>query len=438
MKSKTILVEKMVNGGYGLARLHDGQVILLQNSLPGEEVLYSVDAQKKKTLFGRVDAIVSRKNSARVTPPCPYYGRCGGCDLQHCSYPEQVQLKKEILEELFAAFPVTVPPFVPSPEQFGYRQRIRLQLRNDKIGFYAFRSREIAEIEACLLAHPLINTVLREVSPKKEFHLLCRNSTAVEFLYNPATESVTLLFHYLRPPRPSDTKTALQLTEKTESLERIFFQGEKFPLHGPFSSSANHNRESKTFSQTINDRYNGITHTFLWEVGGFCQVNLRQNQQLVDYVIQKAAPTKNHHLLDLFCGMGNFSIPLAHSGGSLTGVESQGAAIRCAAINSMTAGLKNTEFIKGHVDTVCARLKHQGRIFDTTLVDPPRQGLTDLPPTLAALASHTILYISCDPSTLVRDVTALLDLNFQLVEIQPFDMFPQTHHIETVVILEKN
>ena len=436
MKSKTLLVEKMVNGGFGLARLKNGQVILLQNSLPGETVLHTVHSQKKKTLFGRVDTVLDG-HSSRITPPCPYYSECGGCNLQHCSYTGQVQLKHEILNELFSKFPVTVLPFVASPEQFGYRQRIRLQTEGGRTGFYAFRSSEIVAIDACLLAHPLINSVFQAIRLHKEFQLLCHNSSAVELLFNPATNAITLLFHYQRPPRPNDRKTAVHLTEKTDSLERIFFKGAGFSLDGPFHRQALHHRESKTFSEELVHGLNGTAYTLSWEVGGFCQVNLHQNRQLLNYVVKKVAG-REHDLLDLFCGMGNFSIPLAYSAKSLTGVEAQGAAIRCARLNGLAAGLTNTEFIQGPVSDICAQFKQQGRTFDVTIVDPPRQGLTDLVPTLAALNSQTIVYISCDPSTLVRDIASLLDVNFRLIEVQPFDMFPQTHHIETVALLEKN
>ncbi len=437
MKSKTIVVEKMVNGGFGLARLNDGQVILLRNSLPGEAVLYTVDLQKKKTLFGTVDSVLDRHGS-RITPPCPYYGECGGCDLQHCSYHEQVQLKKEILIELFAPFFVTVLPCITSPEQFGYRQRIRLQTGGDRVGFHAFRSIEIVAIEACLLAHPLINRVFKAVRPQKEFQLLCRNSSAVEFLYNPENDAITLLFHYRRPPRPNDRKTAVQLAQKTDTLERIFFKGVGFSLDGPFYRQPRQRRESKTFAEELVIGQNGKEFRISWEVGGFCQVNLHQNRQLVQYVHKKVGSDREHDLLDLYCGMGNFSIPSAYSAKSLTGVESQGAAIRCAKLNAVTAGLTNTDFIQGQVSDICARFLQQGRTFDVTIVDPPRQGLTDLVPTLAALTRRTIVYISCDPSTLVRDIASLLDKNFRLLEVQPFDMFPQTHHIETVAVLEKN
>ncbi len=427
----------MVNGGFGLARLNNGQVILLRNSLPGETVLHTVHSQKKKTLFGRVDSVLDG-HSSRITPPCPYYGDCGGCDLQHCRYNGQMQVKQEILNELFSRFSITVLPFVASPEQFGYRQRIRLQTEGDRTGFYAFRSSEIVAIEACLLAHPLINSVYKTIRLLKEFQTLCRNSSAVELLYNPGTNAITLLFHYQRPPRPNDRKTAVLLTEKTDSLERIFFKGGGFSLDGPFHRQDLQPGGSKTFSEEIAHGQNDTTYTVSWEVGGFCQVNLGQNRQLLKYVLKKVGSCRECDLLDLFCGMGNFSIPLASSAKSLTGVEAQGAAIRCAKLNGIAAGLTNTDFIQGQVNDICVQFLQQGRTFDVTIVDPPRQGLADLVPTLAALTSRTIVYISCDPSTLVRDIASLLDANFRLIEVQPFDMFPQTHHIETVALLEKN
>jgi 23S rRNA (uracil1939-C5)-methyltransferase len=431
MNDNTIIVEKMINGGYGLARRDNGRVVLLQNSLPGEKVLYTTGEKRKNTLFGRVETVLTAHHQ-RIPPPCPYYGKCGGCDMQHCSYDGQSALKRKILEELFVGLVPAIPLPLPSPRQFGYRQRIRLQIDRGKIGFFKFRSSEIIAIEACLIAHPTLNHVLGQVLERDEFHALCRQSSAAELHFNPAGETTSLLFYYRRKPRPNDFTTALELAAKTEALETVFFKGETFPLDGPWPES------SRLLNQRIPAGAGHPGFSLIWEIGGFCQVNLLQNHNLIHYVRQLCSSPKNRNLLDLFCGMGNFSIPLAQSAQSVVGVEGQGASIRCAEINSRNAGLNNTRFIKGSIDAVCRRLVKEKRIFDTTILDPPRHGIPQLAQDLAALTVHSLIYISCDPATLVRDIKELLQNGFRLISVQPFDMFPQTHHIETVALLEKN
>ena len=435
MKTNTIIIEKMVNGGYGLARKKDGQVLLLRNALPKEHLQYTITEKRKGTLFGCAQTILE-PHQARISPPCPYFGECGGCDLQHASYDLQLEIKRAVLAELFSGVSESIQPLIPSPRQFGYRQRIRLHTRNGKFGFLRFRSTEIIPIERCLLAHPHINSVLERVLPQEAFAKLCRISDEVEFLFNPADEQIRLLFHLQRKPRSTDCKTAEKLTTNTKLLASVYFTGETFAQIGPLSGNIS-TETSRLLSQTIQTPGSHELTTLSWEVGGFCQVNLEQNSKLIECVGGNC-DSEGEHLLDLYCGMGNFSIPLAHKFATIIGVEGQGASIRCARHNSSEANLSNIEYIKGAIHKVCQKLIAEGKIFETTIIDPPRQGIAGLPEMLTLLTTRKLIYISCDPATLARDTRNLIRNDFHLTHIQPFDMFPQTHHIETVVIFEKN
>ncbi len=436
MESNTLTVEKIVNGGYGLARDDAGQVILLHNSLPGETVRYRITDKRKKTLFGQAEP-VGTAHAFRIVPPCPYYGRCGGCNLQHCSYDGQLNIKTQIVAELFQDLSKNIGTCAPSPEQFGYRQRIRLQIHDNTVGFLRFRSAEIVPITACLLAHPLINSVLESLLQSESFQILSAISKELELLYNPETNSVTLLFHGKRRPRPTEQKRADKLVGTIDAVERIFFTGSDFSLEGPYTNGTGA-CGTKLFSYLFEETSAYKPFRLSWEVGGFCQVNLHQNKNLINYVLQHCQGFSGLQILDLCCGMGNFSIPLAQIADSVIGVEGQGAAIRAAKQNSTEAGLTNTQFIKGAIDSACLKFIKEKRRFDLTLVDPPRQGVGACTTDLAKITRKRILYISCDPATLVRDIINLQNQNFRLISIQPFDMFPQTHHIETIAILEKN
>ena len=269
------------------------------------------------------------------------------------------------------------------------------------------------------------------------FEKLCENGTEVEFLFNPASSRVTLLFHCQRKPRPTELKAATELVQRITDLENVYFSGTNFLRLGPYPEKTTGKDEFR-LSYIITKNSPLQSFRLNWEVGAFCQVNLLQNEQLIEYVLQCCKPDSNLQILDLFCGMGNFSIPLAQLAGNLIGVEGQGASIREARNNSDKAGLANTEFIKGNIGTVCDQLIEDDRSFDITVVDPPRQGIAGLWSKLSKLTARRLVYISCDPATLVRDIHKLIELRFHPVSLVPFDMFPQTHHIETVTVFEKD
>ncbi len=438
MMTNRVKVEKIVNGGYGLGRLNNGQVILLHNSLEGEEVQYGILEKRKKILFGTAKSILS-PNGHRLNPPCTYYNKCGGCNLQHCNYDGQLQIKNSIVKELLQIIPGStwnLRPIIPSPLQLGYRQRIRLKIHSDKVGFLQFRSKEIIPIDICLLAHPAINRVLSEILETMEFSKLCAHGEEIELLYNPNTSLITCLLHYGRKPRPADRNSAITLVEKTDTLERLFFTGSCFSLEDPFGQTGN-DCGSKSFSQQIHFDRTQNTCKLSWEIGGFCQVNIAQNHNLVNFVLQQCGDIATKVILDLFCGMGNFSIPLAMSAQSLLGIEGQGSAIRSARKNSLKAGLRNTVFTKGSIHQVCNELIKENKKFDIVILDPPRQGIPGLSAHVCSLTREKIIYISCDPATLARDLEILVNSGFRLTEVQPFDMFPQTHHVEAVAVLEK-
>jgi 23S rRNA (uracil1939-C5)-methyltransferase len=443
--NKPIRIEKIVNGGFGLGRLDDGRVVLVGKVLPDELVNIAVAEDKKQYLAAESAAIVE-PHPARIKPPCRWYGTCGGCDLQHCDYPEQLRIKTAIIRDLaLRRFPETgatllslLRDILPSPSPFGYRQRIRLQVdTGGRAGFLGFRSHRIIPIGSCLVAADELNMVLAELPRTAGYTGILKNCREIELLLNPISSKVVCLFHLKRRPRPTDIRHADAITATIPLLERVFFCGTDFPPAGPFGSGTD--APSNTLRMVLPPfRSDGPPITLGWEVGGFCQVNLRQNVRLIGHILQDCGLRAGDSVLDLFCGMGNFSIPVACRTASLLGIEGQGSAVRSARANSTKAGLANTIFEKGPIHDACRRLARQGRVFDFVILDPPRQGVPDLASELAALTGRNLVYISCDPATLFRDLFALTRHGLAIRHIQPVDMFPQTHHIETVVLLEKN
>jgi 23S rRNA (uracil1939-C5)-methyltransferase len=185
-----------------------------------------------------------------------------------------------------------------------------------------------------------------------------------------------------------------------------------------------------------------------WEAGGFCQVNVEQNQNLISTVLSMARPGPHDRILELYCGMGNFSLPLSLHAGEVTGLEGQGSAIRSAkrnvALNKRLLQKQhgkspalNCHFTKISVPAGVRQLIQAGRKFDIIVLAPPRQGAAEIIPHLAALKADRLVYISCDPTTLTRDIAGLKQAGYTVSQMQPIDMFPQTHHLETITLLER-
>jgi 23S rRNA (uracil1939-C5)-methyltransferase len=443
MNTHSLTISKVINGGDGLGRLENGRLAMVPGTLPGETVTITEQEDKKTYILGKVISI-DQQSATRITAPCQYYAQCGGCDLQHAAYPEQLHLKTEIVADLLSSQNINigsdnkshgVNPALPSPQTLNYRQRIRLWVdRDGRCGFRQFRSHNIIPIQRCIIAKESINNVLAALIPRQPFNRLLSHTTELELLWNPKSNNITAIFHQQRKPRPADFTSAQELCDAISVLERIYFSGEKFPLTcgAPADSANTMTIEYAQFHE------NDSALCLSWEVGGFCQVNLEQNHNLIELVLEYAAVSSSETVLDLFCGSGNFSIPLAQRAASLLGIEGQGAAIRSARANSDSAGLDNTTFQKSPIHQSCESLCLEGASFDCLVVDPPRQGIPGLARQLYTLCRSRMVYISCDPATLCRDLADLQKAGFIIKTIQPVDMFPQTHHIETVVLLEKN
>jgi len=446
MQPETVTIEKIVNGGYGFAHLATGQVLLVRHALPGESVLVSIEETKKNHVFGRILQILS-PHAARRIAPCRYFGQCGGCNLQQSDYCCQLQIKTAIVRELLErskqeevrnSLPLVAEP-IGAPEEFAYRQRLRLQVgKGGILGFHAFHSHSLVPIRACLLAGTSLNATLTALRTAVEVQKLMAVSSEVELQENPLTGKVVIIFHLERKPRPAEIVAAERFSANSATVERIFFAGEHYSLMGPYGDS-----KDTAAGKILAVHYPEIAgcHGDLllsWEAGGFCQVNLRQNHNLIAVVLQFCGVIPGQRVLDLYCGMGNFAIPLALQGADVLGMEGQGSAIRSAQHNAARAGCTTACFRQSPIHDGCRELSASTARFDCVVIDPPRQGAAELAGYLATICRSRLVYISCDPATLCRDLDDLVSHGFTIKRIQPIDMFPQTHHIENVVLLEKN
>lgn len=444
-KSVVLTVEKVIKGGLGLGRLADGQVVMVPRVLPGERVRVRLCRRHKQ--YQEADLLeVLQPSDQRVTPVCPVYDTCGGCDFQHAAYGEQLRLKNGILAETLCRaglcredeLATLMGAVLASPKTLGYRQRIRLQVAQGRAGYFGRQSHSLTPVSRCPLAGEIINSVFADLSASKQFNSLLPMASAIELLENPGHGSVILLLHYTRKTRPADHQAARLLCQALPLLEAVIFNAAD-QAKGPCFTDQGEIPPGGLFVEfSLPAKLCGRPFTLGLEPGGFCQVNLDQNENCISLLLDWTRETKPGKMLDLFCGMGNFSLPLAMRGWEVTGMDMQRSTIRSAVRNAEGVGLAGScSFRQESAMKAAERLLDEKTTFDCILLDPPRSGCAELISLLPALDARQIIYISCDPATLVRDLTGLTRANYRLLEIRMVDMFPQTAHQETMVRLER-
>jgi len=439
-----IVIEKVVAGGMGLGHLPDGQALFVPYCLPGETVRGRVVRHRKQYSEAHLVEVISPA-AERRTPPCPHFGACGGCDLQHADYATQLTLKEMILRELLGRggitgvggqLPLTV---AASPQEFGYRQRIRLQVAPDgRLGFHRPHSHEVVAITHCPLAATAINEVIASLGRQPAASQLSAHAAALECILSPDEERIALLFHFEREVRAADRQQAVALCNTLPLLKGVLFSVPGKAL-GP---AVTHSGPSDDLTPlqirfTIPASVAGQPLALTVEPGGFSQVNPQQNEAMITTLLAWLGLAGSETVLDLFCGMGNFSLPLAVRARSVVGMDLQGAAIRSAKRNAELNGLANCRFEKCGAEEGAQRLAAAEEQFDLVLLDPPRSGGKEVIPYLTRLGAGRLVYISCDPATLARDLHLLKAQGYGIERMRLFDMFPQTHHLETMVLLRR-
>jgi 23S rRNA (uracil1939-C5)-methyltransferase len=419
-------IESVAFKGYGVTRIY-GKVVFVPYTITGDKAWIDVVEEKKKYSMGRLVEIVE-PSSRRVVPPCPYFGSCGGCQWQHIDYLAQGELKKEILRELLQRLGKLkeIPPirFMLSPKPYDYRIRIQLKVKGKAIGYYQERSHRIVEIDRCPISHPLVNQIIQEL--REESAALSRMEE-IEINVSPEEGKGVILFY----PRSYDRRTEHFMKNFLQS--RPVLRGIALPRKGGFNFFGN---PALNLTTHLNQEGEKRNLKLRISPGSFSQVNPEQNETLIQTVLEFSEVNQGERVLDLYAGVGNLTLPLATRAREVLGIEENRMAVEDARFNAERNGITNCELIQGTVEDV---LKHWEREKpDLVVLDPPRTGCKTILNQVTKLKPKKIVYVSCEPATLSRDLHLFSESRYQLHGLSIIDMFPQTYHMEVVGLLTQS
>lgn len=382
MNSITIKIDSLAYRGSGVGRV-DNIVYFVPLAAPQELLEIEIVKQEKRFRIGRIIRIIE-PSPYRIEPVCPYFGECGGCSWQHITYQRQLEEKRKILEDAITRIGKTAPeidPVAPSPNIYGYRNRTRLKFTADgKIGYFAAESHKLIEIDSCPILSPEINSFLPRLKSE------------------PA----------LKSPSPGETPSPGEV--------EIYLDPEG-SVQCSFISSLR--KASFSFSQ-VNHRVNSLLKEKIYSL-------------VTDFSLKDKPPV----IMDLYCGDGNLSLNLSGIAGSISGWDLSEAVIRKARQTVRKLGLQNVVYKRSDVGRALAEIERSGRSAQILIADPPRRGLKGIIPAIISLEVPFIFYISCVPPILARDLGALIKAGYMIKKVIPFDMFPQTFHLETLVVLAR-
>jgi 23S rRNA (uracil1939-C5)-methyltransferase len=433
MANELILsIEKLVYGGEGLAHA-DGNTVFVPYVLPGEEVRAATKSKKKNILWAELLEVTSPAKE-REKPKCPHFQKCGGCHYQHISPGEQLRLKKEILRETLSRLGgIHCDDAIAehAAEPYGYRNRAQWAVRSGMsraLGYFLPGSSLIVPIDECPVLSPRLADTFAKLQNMTRSSTLPAGIQEIEVFADSADEKIALNVAFEKFPRPAEELTsAFRITlPQIESLLLLDQKKNKFELSGP----------GYVLQEAGGYKYR-VSHL------SFFQVNRFLTEDLLKTV------TANAHgelALDLYAGVGFFTLPLAKAFEKVISVDANLAATRDLSINAELAGVS----ISSHNEHAEAFLKKTKERPEFVVLDPPRAGLgAEAAKNLAALGALEIVYLSCDPSTLARDLAVLTNsarkpkgvpepsTRYEITEMHLFDLFPQTFHIETLVRLQR-
>ncbi len=441
-------IDAMSSDGSGIGR-YEGMAIFVPLAAVGDKIRCKILKVQKNYAFGKIEEILEPSVN-RIDSDCPHFEKCGGCSLRHISYEEEARLKsdkvRDCIERIGGLKDIPFEPIISAPSRQGYRNKAQIPVGLDKdgkliMGFYAGHSHRIIDAKHCLLQPEefgVISDVFRDWFEQYG-----------DSVYNEETHKGVIRHLYLRRGEMTGEIMVCVVinADKLKNADKLCAMlRENVPSMTSFILNTNKEKTNVILGKKCrtvwgNDTISDELCSLRFNISplSFYQVNRTQAERLYNKATEYACLTGNKTLMDLYCGAGTIGLSMAHKVKKLIGVEIIDAAIENAKVNAAENGISNAEFICGDAAKAADMLEKRGEKPDVIIIDPPRKGCAaELIETISKMSPKRVVYVSCDPATLARDLKIFDEKGFKAQNVTPADLFPGTAHVETVVSLIKD
>ena len=418
-----LTIDRLGQLGEGVGS-YEGRTVFVPGTFPGERVRVRLE-QEGKVVRGHLLGDVLAPSPDRRRSPCGLSARCGGCDWLELTEPAQRAAKQEIvlsaLEHLgrLKRDGFAVRPLLSAPTDFGYRRRAVLHFLKDDLAYFGRRSHDRVPVSECGALVPVLAGLPGKLGPLLK--PVSRDAEEVHLLAEGGKAAFAVMLKGQATPRHVEACEKAVRTLRLEGAVLVSKEGSPRVIGKPVLRSVSPLRPEVPL---------------YLRPDAFSQAHAEANVGLVTSAVYELAPRETDTVLELYSGNGNFTFPLAASAASVLGVESSPAAVELAQRSAREGGVGNVRFHQGDARKVCEGLIREGRRFDMALADPPRTGAPGLARWLKALGVRRVVYVACDPGSLARDAAGLVEAGYKPLALQVVDMFPQTHHVESVMSFE--
>ncbi|NHC03613.1 23S rRNA (uracil(1939)-C(5))-methyltransferase RlmD [Acinetobacter sp. 187] len=440
-------VERLSHEGRGIAHYAEGmdhpsdkqgKKVFIRYALPGETVEAQITHQAKKLEEADSIQLISEPNPHRIAPICPHFGVCGGCSMQHIQPDEQIRLKQDVLKSHFEHFAGIQPEQWLEPlrsTRIDYRHKARIGVRylpnKDKVlmGFREAQSNRLTEIHTCKILDAELDQALPEI--RKLLQSLKGKSDIGHIELAKGDQDVALLVRHINKLNQADVNLLTQFA--LDRQWQLYLQ--------PSTPSSVHRVDDPNAAMRLHYRLDEFDVEFGFHPTDFTQVNPTVNPQMVKLACDLLELQQGQRVLDLFCGLGNFSLPLARqvgSQGEVVGVEGSEDMVKRGTENALKNGITNVKFYSQDLTKDFSQHSWANQGFDALLIDPPRAGAEEIMNYVPNFGAKKIVYVSCNPATLARDAGLLVQHGYQLKKAGVMDMFTHTGHVESIALFEKS
>jgi 23S rRNA (uracil1939-C5)-methyltransferase len=425
-------IESLSHEGRGVTHV-DGKAVFIDNALPGEELEFNYVGSRAKFAEGVTDNVITASEQ-RIEPGCEYFGYCGGCSLQHMSAEAQLEHKQSVLLEQFTHLgnvkPKEVLPPLTGPV-FGYRNKARLGVKyvikkeRVLVGFREKRSPFIADIKHCEVLHPDVGHKISDLQELIENISIKDQIPQIEVAVS--DNGIALVMRHLA-----------EFTEDDLNLLKEFEQKNNFKFYLQPGGYDTVHRLDKDDESELFYRLDDYDLNIYFQPIDFTQINVDINQQMINLALELLDVNENDEILDLFCGVGNFTLPIARKVKSVVGVEGDEGLVQRAKYNADMNKVDNVEFYAADLADFDQDYDFMKKSYNKILLDPARTGAKEIIAALNTKNIERIVYVSCNPATLARDAGILVnEKKFKLKKAGVMDMFPHTAHVESIALFTK-